>query len=104
MRLPRPRTWRPRRSGTLLAVRDAYRSARYAGIACGVKNAGVGNGLTEYGRAILRPEADGTVTLYHSWSEMGQGCDTALGQIACEEVGLPADQVRVRVDTEHELD
>ena len=89
---------------TLLAVRDAYRSARYAGIACGVKNAGVGNGLTEYGRAILRPEADGTVTLYHSWTEMGQGCDTALGQIACEELGLPADQVRVRVDTEHELD
>jgi xanthine dehydrogenase molybdenum-binding subunit len=35
---------------------------------------------------------------------MGQGCDTALGQIACEELGLPADQVRVRVDTEHELD
>ncbi len=88
---------------TLLAVRDAYRSERYAGIACGVKNAGVGNGLTEYGRAILRPETDGTVTLYHSWTEMGQGCDTALAQIACEELGLPFDRLRVRVDTEHEL-
>ena len=39
---------------TLLAVRDAYRDARYAGIACGVKNTGIGNGMTEYGRAVLR--------------------------------------------------
>ena len=45
---------------TLLAVRDAYRGARYAGIACGVKNTGIGNGVPESGRAILRPEADGT--------------------------------------------
>ncbi|MDR7484450.1 MAG: selenium-dependent xanthine dehydrogenase [Armatimonadota bacterium] len=88
----------------LLAVRDAYRSAKYAGIACGVKNTGVGNGLKEYGKAILRPEADGTVTLFHSWTEMGQGVHTALQQIACEELGLPADRVHVVVDTLRELD
>ncbi len=40
---------------TLLAVRDAYRGARFAGIACAAKNSGVGNGMTEYGKAILRP-------------------------------------------------
>jgi len=89
---------------TLLAVRDAYREARFAGIACGVKNTGIGNGLTEYGKAILRPEADGTVTLFHSWTEMGQGCHTALQQIACEELGLTTDGVRVVVDTMRELD
>jgi selenium-dependent xanthine dehydrogenase len=89
---------------TLLAVKDAYRSARYSGIACGVKNSGVGNGLTEYGKAILRPEADGTVTLFHSWTEMGQGVHTALQQIACEELGVTADRVRVHVDTIRELD
>ncbi len=88
---------------TLLAVRDAYRLARFAGISCGVKNTGVGNGLTEYGRAILRPEGDGTVTLFHSWTEMGQGCHTALAQIACEELGIPLEAIRVRVDTEREL-
>ncbi|MDQ7827679.1 MAG: selenium-dependent xanthine dehydrogenase [Armatimonadota bacterium] len=88
---------------TLLAVRDIYRSARYAGIACGVKNTGVGNGLAEYGKAILRPEADGTVILFHSWTEMGQGVHTALQQIACEELGLTADRVRVVVDTIREL-
>jgi xanthine dehydrogenase molybdenum-binding subunit len=89
---------------TLLAVRDAYRSARHAGVACGVKNSGVGNGLKEYGKAILRPEADGTVTLFHSWTEMGQGVHTALQQIACHELGLTADRVTVVVDTVRELD
>ena len=69
-----------------------------------VKNTGIGNGLLELGRAILRPEADGTVTLFHSWTEMGQGVHTVLRQIACEELGLPAERVRVVVDTIHELD
>jgi xanthine dehydrogenase molybdenum-binding subunit len=89
---------------TLLAVRDAYYAAPYAGVACGFKNTGIGNGVPEYGRAILRPEADGTLTLYHSWTEMGQGIDTALAQIACEELGLPPSRVRVVVDTERELE
>jgi xanthine dehydrogenase molybdenum-binding subunit len=89
---------------TLLAVREAYRAAPLAGIACGVKNSGIGNGLTEYGRAILRPEADGTVTLYHSWTEMGQGCHTVFAQLAATELDLPMDRIRVVVDTERELD
>jgi xanthine dehydrogenase molybdenum-binding subunit len=88
---------------TLLAVRDAYRSARYAGIACGAKNTGIGNGMVERGRACLRPEPDGTLTLFHSWTEMGQGIHTVLRQIAAHELGLPIDRITVRVDTEHEL-
>ncbi|MGZ8629295.1 MAG: selenium-dependent xanthine dehydrogenase, partial [Actinomycetota bacterium] len=88
----------------LEAVRDAYRGARLAGIGCGVKNTGIGNGLTELGRAILRPEADGTVTLFHSWTEMGQGVNTVLLQVVCEELGLTAERVHVIVDTMRELD
>jgi xanthine dehydrogenase molybdenum-binding subunit len=89
---------------TLLAVRDAYRDARFAGIACGVKNTGIGNGVPERGRVVLRVEPDATVTLFHSWTEMGQGVDTVLQQIACEELSLPPEWVHVRVDTERELD
>ena len=89
---------------TLLAVRDAYEGARFAGIACGVKNTGIGNGVPERGRVVLRPEADGTVTLFHSWTEMGQGVNTVLGQLACEELGLEPERLHVVVDTEHELD
>ncbi|MGZ8515090.1 MAG: molybdopterin cofactor-binding domain-containing protein, partial [Candidatus Limnocylindrales bacterium] len=88
---------------TLLAVRDVYRSARFAGIACGAKNVGVGNGMREGGRAILRPEADGMVTLYHSWTEMGQGIHTVLRQIVVDELGISPDRVKVVVDTEREL-
>jgi xanthine dehydrogenase molybdenum-binding subunit len=89
---------------TLLAVREAYRGARFAGIACGFKNTGIGNGVPERGRAILRPEADGTLTLFHSWAEMGQGTDTVLRQLACDELGVSPELVRVVVDTERELD
>jgi len=89
---------------TLLAVRDAYREELYAGIACCVKNTGIGNGVPEHGRVILRPEADGTVTLLHSWTEMGQGVHTVFRQIACEELDLEPERVRVTVDTERDLD
>ncbi len=89
---------------TLLAVRDAYRSARYAGIACGAKNTGIGNGLVERGRVVLRPEADGTLTLFHSWSEMGQGCHTVFRQLVASEIGIEPYRIRVVVDTTHELD
>ncbi len=89
---------------TLLAVKDAFRGARYAGIACAVKNTGIGNGVAEHGRVVLRPEVDGRLTLFHSWTEMGQGVHTVLRQIACEELGLDPELVDVRVDTTHELD
>jgi selenium-dependent xanthine dehydrogenase len=88
----------------LEAVREEYKGARHAGIGCGVKNTGIGNGLVELGRAILRPERDGRVTLFHSWTEMGQGANTVLQQIACEELGLTPDRVPVVVDTIKELD
>jgi len=87
----------------LLAVKDAYKAAEFAGISCGVKNTGVGNGLTEYGRAVLRIGAGGPVTLYHSWTEMGQGVHTVLRQMLCEELGIDPSLVTVEVDTRYEL-
>ncbi len=89
---------------TLLAVKDAYYGSKYTGIACGVKNTGIGNGMKEWGKVILRPEHDGTLSLFHSWTEMGQGVHTVMQQIACEELGLPPEKVLVYVDTEKELD
>ena len=89
---------------TLLAVKDQYRGARYAGIACGAKNTGIGNGLKEYGRAVLRPEGDGRLTVFHSWTEMGQGTHTVMRQIAGDELDLVPENITVVVDTSHELD
>ncbi|MFV2062637.1 MAG: selenium-dependent xanthine dehydrogenase [Chloroflexota bacterium] len=89
---------------TLLAVREQYRAARYAGIACAAKNTGIGNGLTEFGRVVLRPDGDGALTLFHSWTEMGQGAHTVFRQIAAAELGLELERISVIVDTSHELD
>jgi len=88
---------------TLLAVQEAFAGARYAGIGCAVKNTGIGNGLVDAARVVLRPEADGSVTLFHCWTEMGQGVDTVLSQMVCEELRLTPDRVHVVVDTTHEL-
>jgi xanthine dehydrogenase molybdenum-binding subunit len=89
---------------TLLTVRDVYRDARVAGIACGAKNVGIGNGMVERGRAVLRVEPDASLTLWHSWTEMGQGVHTVFAQVVAEEMGVDPGAVRVLVDTERELD
>jgi selenium-dependent xanthine dehydrogenase len=91
----------------LEAVKDVYKSARYAGIAGAVKNVGVGNGLPEYGRASLEVRDDGSLLLRHSWTEMGQGVHTVLQQVACEELasaGVELKHVSVTVDTEREFE
>ncbi len=84
---------------TLLAVRDAYRGAKFAGIACGIKNVGIGNGLPEIGRASLTVEPDGHITLRTGHTEMGQGLFTVAIQTAVEETGLPAAVFRAACDT-----
>ncbi|HKA22317.1 MAG TPA: selenium-dependent xanthine dehydrogenase [Blastocatellia bacterium] len=90
---------------TLEAVKDIYKSARYAGIACGIKNVGIGNGMPEYGRAMLEVRDDGTVGIYTGYTEMGQGLFTVLQQTACEETGLPPGVFNyVTADTKYALD
>jgi len=90
---------------TLEAVREIYRNAKYAGIACGVKNVGIGNGLPEYGKAMLEVRNDGTVGIYTGYTEMGQGLFTILQQTACEETGLPPGVFSfVATDTKYDLD
>src|SRR5436305_8526237 len=93
---------------TLIAVRGKYdaaqRSGRAVGIACGVKNSGIGNGAKEWGRVRLQVDDDGTIALTTGFSEMGQGLLTVLTQIASEATGLPSTRFRPRVDTKHALD
>lgn len=92
---------------TLLAVRDQYRAwkaqGRAVGIACGIKNSGIGNGVAEWGKARLVVEPDRTVTIYNGYTEMGQGLSTILVQCACEVTGLPFATFRVKTDTAYQL-
>jgi xanthine dehydrogenase molybdenum-binding subunit len=92
---------------TLLAVKDDYNRAKAAGravgIACGVKNSGIGNGALERGRCRLVVEADGTVALHLGFTEMGQGLLTVMAQSAAEVTGLPSSLFRPRVDGRFEV-
>lgn len=93
---------------TLIAVREQYeqakREGRPVGIACGVKNSGLGNGAREVGRARLVVESDGTISLYNGFSEVGQGLLTVLVQMAVEITGLDASRFVPKVDTKYALD
>ena len=78
---------------TLLAVKEAYESnPGRAGIACAMKNAGVGVGLPDKGRAKLVVQ-DGKVELYSAASDIGQGCRTVFVQMAAEATGLGKEQI-----------
>jgi xanthine dehydrogenase molybdenum-binding subunit len=92
---------------TLAAVKDRYyeakRQGRAVGIACGIKNSGIGNGAEEWGRCRLVVEQDGTVSLYNGYTEMGQGLLTVLIQFAVEVTGLPASVFDPKVDSTYEL-
>jgi len=74
---------------TLEAVKEAY-EANYpnVGLACAMKNAGVGVGLPDTGRAKLVVN-DGVIEIYCGASDIGQGCATIFIQMAAETLDLP---------------
>ncbi|MBT4264296.1 MAG: selenium-dependent xanthine dehydrogenase [Deltaproteobacteria bacterium] len=73
---------------TLLAVKDEFQQARYAGLAIGIKNIGFGNGLVDESDVKIEIISATHINLHHGWTEMGQGIDTVAIQIFCEETGL----------------
>ena len=79
---------------TLLAVKDAYESnPGRVGIACAMKNAGVGVGLPDKGRAKLTVHG-GKVELYSAASDIGQGCATVFVQMVAETTGLGCEKIK----------
>jgi xanthine dehydrogenase molybdenum-binding subunit len=92
---------------TLLAVKPAYDAARArgraVGVACALKNSGLGNGAIESGKCRLVVEPSGTVELHTGFTEMGQGLLTILTQCAVEITGLPAALFRPLVNSRFEL-
>lgn len=79
---------------TLLAVRDVYQSHRYAGIACALKNTGIGVGLPDISRVKIRVE-NGRARVLTSAACIGQGLATIAIQMVCETTGLPAELIEV---------
>jgi aldehyde oxidoreductase len=85
---------------TLLAVREQFYAAPYAGLACGLKNTGIGNGMPDASSARITVEGPDCVVVDHGWTEMGQGVNTVALQVVCNETGIDPALVHVRVDTD----
>ncbi|MFI5362765.1 MAG: selenium-dependent xanthine dehydrogenase [Elusimicrobiota bacterium] len=83
----------------LEAVKDRFRAAKYAGIACGIKNTGIGNGMPDYSEVEVAVLAADRVEIRHGWTEMGQGVDTVAVQVVCSETGLSPALLSVRART-----
>ncbi len=87
---------------TLLAVKDVFQNSKYAGIACGIKNTGIGNGMPDDGIVVIEVISENKVVLNHGWTEMGQGINTVAVQFLCEATGIDPNIVEVVVDTAKE--
>lgn len=83
----------------LLALKERFYEAKYAGIACGIKNSGVGNGMTDFSDVRITIQKSGRVLIEHGWTEMGQGIHNMAIQTLCQETGITADLIDVETDT-----
>ena len=89
---------------TLEAVKEEYDNNKYVGIACCLKNAGIGVGLPDMGRCNI-VYSGGKYHLRCAASCIGQGIATVLLQIFCETTGVDKDMVVVdQLDTKYTPD
>ncbi len=97
---------------TLEAVKDEFQNAKFAGIACGIKNTGIGNGMPDSSKVTLsvvpNPAAEAgeekaKVIIDHGWTEMGQGVHTMAVQALITETGIPPSMIEARVETSSEM-
>lgn len=80
---------------TLRAVREVYESHPHAaGIACSMKNTGIGVGLPDTGRVKINIH-NGKALVLTSAACIGQGFATIATQIVHEATGLPLEKIEV---------
>lgn len=77
---------------TLMAVRDVCDKNPKAGIACALKNAGLGVGVPDIGRCVIRVSG-GRVHIATSAACIGQGLGTVVIQLLCDVTGIAPELV-----------
>ena len=86
----------------LEALKERFQSAKFAGIAAGIKNTGIGCGMPDVGRARIDIIGPDKVFLNHGWCEMGQGAHNMALQTLVTETGIDPAIVEVRNETDAE--
>jgi aldehyde oxidoreductase len=84
----------------LLALKEKFHESKYAGLAAGIKNSGVGNGMVDFSDVKILIREGGQVLIEHGWTEMGQGIHNMAIQVLHRETGIDAALIDVTVDTE----
>jgi len=87
----------------LEALKTDYQKAAFAGLACAIKNSGVGNGMKDESQVSIEIVSENKIRLQHGWTEMGQGVHNMALQTLCEETGVDPDIIEVVVDTQAQL-
>ncbi|HAN00343.1 MAG TPA: selenium-dependent xanthine dehydrogenase [Marinilabiliales bacterium] len=87
----------------LLALKEDFYKARYAGIACGIKNSGVGNGMVDQSGVRITIASGNHVIIDHGWTEMGQGVQNMAIQTLCTETDINPEIIEVRIDTQAQI-
>ena len=72
---------------------EAVAAGKPVGLACAMKNAGVGVGIPDTGRCKLIVEADGKLHIYTGASCIGQGLGTVLVQMIVSNTDLSRDDI-----------
>jgi len=85
---------------TLLSVRDDFYMEKFSGLACGIKNSGIGNGMIDFSEIRIEIISGDKVRLCHGWTEMGQGIDTIAIQVLSTETAIDPSLIEVRVNTD----
>jgi selenium-dependent xanthine dehydrogenase len=83
----------------MLEIKNYYEDAPYAGIACGIKNTGIGNGMNDESTARIEIVAADLVRIHHGWTEMGQGINTVAIQIVCQETDINPEIIEIIAET-----
>ena len=86
------------------AVKEDFYKAKYAGLACAIKNSGVGNGMVDESKVIIDIVSSKHIIVRHGWTEMGQGVHSMALQTLCEETGIDPQIVTVEVDTKADIE
>jgi len=88
----------------LEALKERFHQAKFAGLAAGMKNTGIGCGLADFSHAKVVVKAADRVELHHGWCEMGQGNFTMGVQTIVEETGIDPACIEVIVETNEEAE
>lgn len=78
--------------------KDNKRPNTGVGIACGIHVSSVRfipHFDADFSEAEVRINEDGSVTLTHGGTDLGQGSDTIMAQVVAEELGLPMESINV---------